>query len=185
VTLEVSEGLLYFLKYPLLLLLYVFLATALRAMTTALPTPKELATPQTPSSRRRQPTPPSRRTSERSLAEPVASPEDPPEALRPVMRGAGRQWLEVVTGMEAPVDGIPIQGPVVFGRLADCPVRIPDPFVSGHHARLTPGPEGTILEDLGSRNGTWLGQERLEGPVRLQDGDHFAVGDVTFRYRRT
>lgn len=184
-TLEVSEGLLYFLKYPLLLLLYVFLATALRAMATALPTPKELAIHQTPSGRRRLPTPPPRRTSERSLAEPVASPEGPREALRPATRGAGREWLEVVSGMEAPADGIPIQGPVVFGRLADCTVRIPDPFVSGHHARLTPGLEGATLEDLGSRNGTWLGQERLEGPVRLQDGDHFAVGDVTFRYHRT
>lgn len=186
-TVEVSEGLLYFLKYPLLLLLYVFLATALRAMAQALPTPKELATHQASSGRRRLPTPPPRLTSE-GKAESVASPEPSQDALKPatmVPGTSGREWLEVVAGMEAPAAGIPIRGPVIFGRLADCTVRIPDPFVSGHHARLTPGLEGATLEDLGSRNGTWWGEERLEGPVRLQDGDHFAVGDVTFRYHRT
>ncbi len=184
-TLELSEGLLYFLKYPLLLLLYVFLATALRAMAAALPGPKELATHQTPAGRRRLPTPSPGRTAETPVPVPAPVPGNPPEAFGPTTRIPGREWLEVVAGMEGPADGIPLQAPILFGRLADCPVRIPDPFVSGHHARLTPGPEGPVLEDLGSRNGTWLGQIRLEGPVRLQDGDHFAVGDVTFRYHRT
>jgi len=185
VTLEVSEGLLYFLKYPLLLLLYLFLATALRTMAGALPTPKELATRQAPSGRMALASRPAGRTSETAAPAPVPAPGNPQVACGSAARISERQWLEVVAGMEAPAGGIPIEGPLLFGRLADCPVRIRDPFVSGHHARLTPGPEGTVLEDLGSRNGTWLGQVRLEGPVRLQDGDHFAVGDVTFRYHRT
>ena len=165
---EISEGLLYFLKYPLLLLIYVFVAQVVRAMVASLPTREELAAQQ---------------VSMVSMADLPAvaaaptrrAPEPEPEPRRVA-------WLEVVCGLDVPEGRIPLEGPTLFGRAADCTVRLPDAFVSGHHARLTPGSGGAVLEDLGSRNGTWLGQDRIEGSVRLQEGDLFAVGDVTFRY---
>lgn len=181
---EVSEGLLYFLKYPLLILLYVFLACALRMMASALPTPKELAARPAPGARPTPPALPVRAVGSAQMGT-SASLEAAPESLPPPARPPEWGRLEVIAGMDPPAGGIPIHGTLLFGRASDCPVRIPDPFVSSHHARLVPGSEGVVLEDLGSRNGTWLGPERLEGPVRLQDGDHFAVGDVTFRYHRT
>ena len=160
-----SEGLLFFLKYPLLLLIYVFVAQVVRAMVASLPTRDELAA---------QP------VSRASMPAVAAAPPAPPERRAP--DPAPRAWLEVVCGLEAPEGGLPLEGPVIFGRAADCTVRLPDAFVSSHHARVTPASGGALLEDLGSRNGTWLGQERVEEPVRLRDGDLFAVGDATFRY---
>jgi transcriptional regulator with PAS, ATPase and Fis domain len=56
-----------------------------------------------------------------------------------------------------------------------------DGLVSGRHARLTRGAGGYDLEDLGSKNGTWVDNLRTEGKVRLRDGaliffgNHIAV----------
>jgi transcriptional regulator with PAS, ATPase and Fis domain len=56
-----------------------------------------------------------------------------------------------------------------------------DGLVSGRHARLAHGAGGYDLEDLGSKNGTWVDNLRTEGKVRLRDGaliffgNHIAV----------
>jgi Response regulators consisting of a CheY-like receiver domain and a winged-helix DNA-binding domain len=47
--------------------------------------------------------------------------------------------------------------------------------VSRFHARLTPTPEGVMLEDMGSKNGTHRNGEELSAPVILQDGDAIQV----------
>jgi SARP family transcriptional regulator, regulator of embCAB operon len=36
-----------------------------------------------------------------------------------------------------------------------------------------------VLDDLGSRNGTWVGGRRIEGPVELAGGDTIGVGPET------
>jgi len=64
---------------------------------------------------------------------------------------------------------------LVIGRDATCEVVISDRQVSRYHARLTPGPEGVIVEDLGSKNGTHRNGSLLTGPAVLQDGDVVAV----------
>lgn len=47
------------------------------------------------------------------------------------------------------------------GKAADCAVRVDDPYVSYHHARVHQDDDGTVwVEDLGSTNGTWV---RLPG----------------------
>ena len=45
--------------------------------------------------------------------------------------------------------------------------------------------EGTVLEDFGSKNGTFRGGERVTSPVRLADGDAIRIGSllVTFHVR--
>lgn len=176
--LPLNEGTLYFLKYPLLLLMYVFLVFVIRAMVRQLPTHEELsATPATRGLPSVELPPPPVRTATAAPAAAVTNPA-------PTLPYTGpREWLEVLSGMPAPAGGIPVRGPLIFGRSNEADVRVPDPFVSSRHARLTPDPDGAILEDLGSRNGTSLGAVRLEEPVRLKDGDVFAVGDATFRYR--
>jgi pSer/pThr/pTyr-binding forkhead associated (FHA) protein len=63
----------------------------------------------------------------------------------------------------------------VLGREATCDVVVADRQISRYHARLTPTPEGVILEDLGSKNGTHHNGVPLTGPVVLQDGDLFSV----------
>ena len=61
--------------------------------------------------------------------------------------------------------------PIVLGREPSCDVVITDRQISRFHARLTPTPEGVILEDLGSKNGTHHNGTSLTAPVVLQDGD--------------
>jgi len=60
---------------------------------------------------------------------------------------------------------------LVMGRESSCDVVVTDRQVSRFHARLTPTPEGIILEDLGSKNGTHHNGTLLTTPVVLQDGD--------------
>lgn len=64
---------------------------------------------------------------------------------------------------------------IVLGRESTCDVVISDRQISRFHARLTPTPEGVILEDLGSKNGTHLNGALISAPVVLQDGDLVAV----------
>ena len=53
-----------------------------------------------------------------------------------------------------------------------------DTLVSGHHARITRSPDdGYELSDLGSKNGTWVDNVRVEGRVRLRDGAVIFVGN--------
>lgn len=68
-----------------------------------------------------------------------------------------------------------IDRPLVMGREPSCEVVIPERQVSRYHARLTPGPSGVVLEDLGSKNGTHYGGARISTPIVLQDGDTFQV----------
>lgn len=64
---------------------------------------------------------------------------------------------------------------VVLGRESSCDVIIVDRQISRFHARITPTPEGVILEDLGSKNGTHHNGNLLSAPVVLQDGDLLSV----------
>ncbi len=68
-----------------------------------------------------------------------------------------------------------VAGPLVMGREPGCEIVIPDRQVSRYHARLTPNTQGIVLEDLGSKNGTYYNGELLTGSVVLQDGDTFRV----------
>ncbi len=71
-------------------------------------------------------------------------------------------------------------GANVIGRDEDVAVRIDAPSVSRHHARLTVAAgEPPTLEDLGSKNGTWVAGRRLaREPAPLRDGDVLRLGRV-------
>ncbi len=64
---------------------------------------------------------------------------------------------------------------LMLGRDSTCEVVIQDRQVSRFHARLTPTPEGVMLEDLGSKNGTIHNGDELSGPVILEDGDQVGI----------
>jgi pSer/pThr/pTyr-binding forkhead associated (FHA) protein len=55
-------------------------------------------------------------------------------------------------------------------------VWIDGPSVSRRHARILVEAEGAFLEDLGSKNGTFLRGERLAARSPLRDGDNFCLG---------
>lgn len=76
-------------------------------------------------------------------------------------------------------------GASVIGRAGDATVRIDAPGVSRRHARILIGPGEATLEDLGSKNGTYLRERRLAGPAALVDGDAFRVGGQVLVYQCT
>ncbi len=79
------------------------------------------------------------------------------------------------------------EGEYVLGRHPDSIVPTDAETVSRRHARLRIADGQAILDDLGSRNGTFAKGERLSGPALLVDGDAFRLGSVgfTFRAQRT
>jgi DNA-binding winged helix-turn-helix (wHTH) protein len=72
-------------------------------------------------------------------------------------------------------------GEHVLGRSRDCAVRVDHGGVSRHHARLIVGPEGVMVEDLG----TFVNGTRIERRVALADGDEVGVGTVLALLRLT
>lgn len=75
------------------------------------------------------------------------------------------------------------EGENLIGRAADCSVRIDSARVSRHHARILVADGRATLEDLGSKNGTFVGKRRIEGPVSLADGDEICVGSAVLFFR--
>lgn len=74
---------------------------------------------------------------------------------------------------------------VTVGRSPGCAVAIEDDtFASSIHARVFMRNGDLWLEDLGSTNGTFLNQERLQGPARLQRGDRLKVGSTIMEVAR-
>ena len=74
-------------------------------------------------------------------------------------------------------------GEHLAGRGEDVAVRIDSPKVSRHHARIVVSPEGARIEDLGSRNGTYVRGRRVDGPSTLADGDEILIGPVLMIFR--
>ena len=74
-------------------------------------------------------------------------------------------------------------GTHVLGRSNDAAVFVDDVGVSRHHARVTIGAEGATLEDLGSKNGTMLNGQTIEGPTPLADGAVIVLGATALRFR--
>jgi len=72
-----------------------------------------------------------------------------------------------------------------IGRDSDVEVRLDASTVSRRHAKLLVTADGTVLEDIDSKNGTFRGSERVTSPVRLADGDAIRIGSllVTFHLR--
>lgn len=64
-----------------------------------------------------------------------------------------------------------------IGRGPDCDVVLDDKHVSTRHARIVQRGDGFVIEDLQSRNGTWVEDRKLTGPVLLRDGDTIQLCD--------
>ncbi len=60
-----------------------------------------------------------------------------------------------------------------------------DPFVSRTHARVTRHGVVDLIEDLGSKQGTFVNDVRIGQPMPLADGDCIEIGHSLFVYRRT
>jgi DNA-binding winged helix-turn-helix (wHTH) protein len=85
--------------------------------------------------------------------------------------GRCRYWA-VVDGRSIPLS----PGEHVIGRVADANIRIDVPGVSRRHARLRVSGEAVFVEDLGSKNGTYVDGRRVEGATAVRDGSIVRIG---------
>lgn len=71
------------------------------------------------------------------------------------------------------------EAPIVIGRSPACTLVLEDEYASSRHAALTPQSDGWWIEDLSSRNGTFIDDERLATPRQLKIGDVIRIGQTT------
>ena len=147
------------LKYALLVLLYFFVFRALRSVATDV-------------SGRRRGTATQMRT---------PAPAAPARASR-----AGKPPTQVVVhdagGDETTT--VRLTGPTEIGRVDGCAIRLQDTYVSQMHARLADRDGSWYVEDLGSTNGTYLNDRRVQAPVEVHAGDVVRVGKTLLELRR-
>jgi len=70
------------------------------------------------------------------------------------------------------------EGVNLIGRDRDAAVWLDVHSVSRHHARIVVSGETATLEDLGSKNGTFLKEAPVSAPRSIVDGDRFRAGTV-------
>ena len=76
-------------------------------------------------------------------------------------------------------------GENIIGRDPDVEVLVSSPLVSRRHARITLSGGEARLEDLGSKNGTLVGQVAITGPHLLRHGETITIGDIEFTFVMT
>lgn len=87
----------------------------------------------------------------------------------------------VLRGVSGAVFGkiFPITGPVVIGRAAECDISVPADEMSRRHALVKPTQEGLAVEDLGSANGTFINNKRVQQGF-LRPGEELRLDAVRF-----
>jgi DNA-binding winged helix-turn-helix (wHTH) protein len=100
-------------------------------------------------------------------------------APRPPGRDALRVWL-LWNDRVLPL----AEGENVIGRDPACGVWLDQPGVSRRHARVMVTGDAAEIVDLGSTNGTFVGEKAIAGPHPLRDADIIQVGSVDLKYRR-
>ena len=101
------------------------------------------------------------------------------EPAPPPLPDDSRQvWL---IGSTAEVALIP--GENIVGREGDGVTLVKSSTVSRRHARIMLDATGGMVEDLGSKNGTYVNDRRIEAATRIADGDQIRIGSLLFTFR--
>jgi DNA-binding winged helix-turn-helix (wHTH) protein len=90
---------------------------------------------------------------------------------------AHRHWL-LYSNRHVPL----MEGANIIGRAPDATIQCEVAGVSRHHARIVVAGGEATLEDLGSKNGTFLQRKRITS-ARLSDGDEIRLGKMRFIFR--
>lgn len=73
--------------------------------------------------------------------------------------------------------------PITIGRHPECAIQIDDGSVSRHHAKVTNVDGVYFLEDLNSRNGTYLNGEAIQDQAQLVNGSKINICDISFEFQ--
>jgi len=85
-----------------------------------------------------------------------------------------------------PAEGAPFEHPLqrdslVVGRALDADITLSDPFASRKHSRFFRTDAELFVEDLGSRNGTIVNGQAIQGPTRVRPGDVVKISNSLIR----
>jgi len=126
----------------------------------------------------------------RSPAKAAVGPADGAPAAAP---GRGARTPRPVQGptrlvvTEGPLRGTTLPlgaSAVLIGRAPSCTLVLDDDYSSSRHARIFPQGGQWFVEDLGSTNGTFLSDERVEHPMPVPPGAHVRVGQSVLELQR-
>jgi DNA-binding winged helix-turn-helix (wHTH) protein len=105
----------------------------------------------------------------------AAPPAVRPTALADVASGPCLVWQDQVFTLA--------EGESILGRDPGAQVLVDVPGVSRRHARIVVRGAAARVEDLGSKNGTFLEDKRVDGPTPLADRDRVRLGHTVLVYR--
>jgi pSer/pThr/pTyr-binding forkhead associated (FHA) protein len=149
------------MRFGFLALLWLFVLASMRVIRSDLRTSGQprIATP-----------PPARRRGKNSAPAQRPAPGAPTQLL--VTEGG-------LTGTRIGLTG----APVLIGRANDSTLVLEDDYASTRHARISLQDGLWVVEDLGSTNGTYLGQRKLDGPVPMELGVPLRIGKTVLELR--
>jgi pSer/pThr/pTyr-binding forkhead associated (FHA) protein len=123
--------------------------------------------------------------------QPARRPAQPPAPKQPAQakpRRAARNEPRSLAVTEGPLSGTTLSlkdSGTLIGRNPECALVLDDDFASGRHARIYRGAEGRwLVEDLGSTNGTFLGQQKLTAPAPVEAGSLLRIGKTVIELRK-
>jgi predicted component of type VI protein secretion system len=87
----------------------------------------------------------------------------------------------VVVGGEAKMAEVQLKLPTIIGRGRAAGITLPHPLVSRQHCEIYEEQGRLVVNDMGSLNGTFVGDQRISEPTFLLPGELLTVGTVTFR----
>lgn len=118
------------------------------------------------------------------MAPPPAASREPQQGDEMMGAGGTRiierapQHMAMLVDKKKPDHKYDLKGMVNIGRAQDNQVVLNDPTISRHHAWIKPEEEEFLVFDVGSANGTFVNDEKVEEPRRLKSGDVVRFGDV-------
>jgi pSer/pThr/pTyr-binding forkhead associated (FHA) protein len=149
------------MKFGLLVLLYLFVWRSLKTVASGLS--------DRPRSAASVPSPP---------------PSAPPARASKRRGGSGVPTNVVIYGKDGRrIGSFKLTGDIEIGRADHCTIRLADTYASQVHARLLPRNGSWTIEDLGSTNGTFLNERRLESPSQVRSGDKVRIGTTVLELR--
>jgi FHA domain len=107
------------------------------------------------------------------------------QAAKPARPARGAPSKVVVVDGPDKNRSVPLESaPVTFGRGPECSMPLADEYVSTQHARLVPHEGQWYVEDLGSTNGTYIGNERLTRPSPVGAKSRVRLGKTVLELRK-
>jgi len=119
---------------------------------------------------------------------PTKQPKESRTAARPARQPRPSRGLPTrVVIVDGPDQGRAValeSAPVTFGRGPECTMPLADEYVSTQHARLVLHDNHWYVEDLGSTNGTYIGNERLTRPTQVGAKSRVRLGKTVLELRK-